>query len=242
MNTLGKRTGALHEALARETDEESFKPEIITNKDWQQWSTQIKDSLKIALKWLKKNRQKISERLQPQLDKLLNSPEKVLNKLDSFLPEGSLKLTKTRHHGDLHLGQVLLVSNDFIFIDFEGEPARPLSERCQKHCPLRDVAGMMRSFSYAAETARRNILKQDPEISEHFAIDTWEKSAKQTFLQGYREEASSCSSVPENESDFNKILSLFMLEKALYELEYEKNNRPEWIEIPIAGLFECFRI
>jgi maltose alpha-D-glucosyltransferase/alpha-amylase len=170
-------------------------------------------------------------------------PDLMVKKMRAMLPF-DIALLKTRHHGDLHLGQILLVANDFVMIDFEGEPARPLAERLAKHCPIRDVAGVVRSLSYAAETARRKVKQEKPEAYAVMSIYTreWEKAARARFLQGYLETVAGCPSVPENRDLFNRILSLFCLEKALYEFSYELNNRPEWLEIPVTGLMECLEL
>jgi maltose alpha-D-glucosyltransferase/alpha-amylase len=146
--------------------------------------------------------------------------------------------TKIRHHGDYHLGQVLIRDNDFVIIDFEGEPARPFNERRQKHSPLRDVAGMLRSFSYVAAAALERVPAEGPERERLAAFAAaWESVARRAFLTGYRDTVAASTLLP----DFDAaapLLRLFELEKALYELRYEIENRPTWIEIPLRGLAE----
>jgi maltokinase len=132
-----------------------------------------------------------------------------------------------RHHGDYHLGQVLWSGEDWLVIDFEGEPARSLPERRQKRSPLRDVAGMLRSFAYAASASE--ILKGAA------APEGWETRARELFLEGYFEHVEP-SLVPPGQEARNRLMAVFELEKAVYELRYELNNRPAWVGIPVAGI------
>jgi maltose alpha-D-glucosyltransferase/alpha-amylase len=242
MNTLGQRIGKMHEILAQETDDPAFSPEEISDREWSDRASKITISLQDAIKVLEKKLPELPQHISERVQHLLDNEEKAIKKVQSLLPE-KVKLYKTRLHGDLHLGQILLVANDFVIIDFEGEPARPLKERCQKHSPMRDVAGMLRSFSYAAEAARRRVQKDDPENAEKFAQYSreWESAVKESFLDGYRQVASESLSVPKADNVFKQVVALLSLEKALYELEYEKNNRPDWIDIPIAGLLDCLK-
>jgi maltose alpha-D-glucosyltransferase/alpha-amylase len=144
---------------------------------------------------------------------------------------------KARHHGDFHLGQVLLAQNDFIIIDFEGEPTRPIEQRREKHSPLRDVAGMLRSFDYAARIALFSLdSKHERETGALDKLaEEWRQKTEQTYLKCYAERIDN----PALYGDWERsrgLLDLFLLEKALYELRYELSHRPEWVEIPIRGL------
>jgi trehalose synthase-fused probable maltokinase len=132
-----------------------------------------------------------------------------------------------RHHGDFHLGQTLYSEDDWVILDFEGEPARSLPERRRKRSPLRDVAGMLRSFAYAVSAVE--ILRGTP------APDGWEDRARDEFLTGYLETVDA-TLLPVGESAVERLLTVFELEKAVYELRYELNNRPDWIHIPVAGI------
>jgi trehalose synthase-fused probable maltokinase len=131
-----------------------------------------------------------------------------------------------RHHGDFHLGQTLWAGDDWVILDFEGEPARSLPERRRKRSPLRDVAGMLRSFAYVASAAPILRGVEPPE--------GWEARAREEFLTGYRETIEP-TLVPSG-SSMDKLLAVFELEKAVYELRYELNNRPDWVKIPVAGI------
>jgi maltose alpha-D-glucosyltransferase/alpha-amylase len=152
----------------------------------------------------------------------------------AVLPRGTV--LKTRHHGDFHLGQVLLHENDFVIIDFEGEPERPLAERRDKHSPLRDVAGMLRSFDYAQWSALRASAKSAEDYGKLLPLATaWQAEARRAFLAAYTAAASD-SGLYASFEDVAGLLRLFELQKALYELRYEINNRPEWIHVPLAGI------
>jgi trehalose synthase-fused probable maltokinase len=132
-----------------------------------------------------------------------------------------------RHHGDFHLGQVIWTGQDWVIIDFEGEPARSLHERRRKRSPLRDVAGMLRSFSYVAAAGEILGTRKMPE--------DWESRARAAFLEGYFRDVDPALLPPGQEST-HKLLSVFELEKAVYELNYEINNRPDWVGIPVASI------
>ena len=132
-----------------------------------------------------------------------------------------------RTHGDLHLGQTMLTDRGWVILDFEGEPARPLPERRLKRSPLRDVAGMLRSFSYAAAGSRILRGVEPPE--------GWEAAARAAYLEGYRERVDRAL-LPPGQDAIDRLLAVFELEKAVYELRYELNNRPDWVGIPVAGI------
>jgi len=133
---------------------------------------------------------------------------------------------RIRIHGDYHLGQVLRVPDDFVILDFEGEPSKTLAERRTKHSPLKDVAGMLRSFSYASYTA----------LSDEAQRAAWEQSVSAAFLAAYKQQAGVAPFLPADPHDFNTILEAYVVDKAFYELNYERNNRPAWVHIPLAAI------
>jgi len=143
---------------------------------------------------------------------------------------------KTRYHGDYHLGQVLLSKNDFVIIDFEGEPTRPVAERRAKQSPLRDVAGMLRSFNYARWTAWRHAVQSNEDTGrvEPLVAD-WERQVRREFLEAY-DVASGGSGLYASFEAARGLLDLFEMEKALYEVRYELANRPGWVGIPLQGI------
>jgi trehalose synthase-fused probable maltokinase len=132
-----------------------------------------------------------------------------------------------RTHGDYHLGQTLWRANDWVILDFEGEPARTLVERRRKRSPLRDVAGMLRSFAYASTAAE---LTRGAEVP-----DDWEERARERFLESYLETVDQAL-LPPGEAAIERLLAVFELEKAVYELRYELDNRPDWVGIPVTGI------
>jgi maltose alpha-D-glucosyltransferase/alpha-amylase len=145
----------------------------------------------------------------------------------------------TRIHGDYHLGQVLYTGSDFVIIDFEGEPVRPIAERLAKRSPLQDVAGMLRSFHYAAFTQLFGPQEQGslpPKDLQRGWAETWYSAVSFRFLKSYFSRASAGSFLPPTRQERASSLQIYLLEKALYELGYELNNRPEWVAIPLAGI------
>jgi maltose alpha-D-glucosyltransferase/alpha-amylase len=151
------------------------------------------------------------------------------------VPDGLMGL---RVHGDYHLGQVLWDEGDFFILDFEGEPARPLVERRAHQSPLKDVAGMMRSFSYAAYARLAVWQSRQPEDSARLAgwARFWEASVSTLFFRSYQASVGAAAFIPQTPASVEALLRLFLIEKAVYELRYELNNRPAWVHIPLAGL------
>jgi maltose alpha-D-glucosyltransferase / alpha-amylase len=146
----------------------------------------------------------------------------------------------TRIHGDYHLGQVLFTGSDFVIIDFEGEPARSLAERRKKRSPLQDVAGMLRSFHYAAYAPllQNAEMKTSPEEMQFLGAwaQYWQKWVSATFLKTYLEVAGNAIFIPKVEEELALLLDVYLLDKAIYELGYELNNRPTWVRIPLDGI------
>jgi maltose alpha-D-glucosyltransferase/alpha-amylase len=156
--------------------------------------------------------------------------------------EHPLSAVKTRIHGDLHLGQVLSRGDDFVIIDFEGEPTRPLDERRAKTSPLRDVTAMARSFDYAAEAVLREVaaVPERRRALEPWAL-LWTREVTAAYLNAYLATVSAASFLPKRAEDLELLLTFHELEKVIYELAYEINNRPDWIEIPLRGLARLAR-
>jgi maltose alpha-D-glucosyltransferase/alpha-amylase len=148
--------------------------------------------------------------------------------------ENRIHAVRIRHHGDYHLGQVLYTGEDFVIIDFEGEPARPLDERRMKRAAMRDVAGMIRSFQYAAYSAIRNRAGV-PETADAWA-GFWTAWVSRAFAEAYFGSAAGRPFLPDDESERKLLFDVFVLEKALYEVAYELNNRPDWVGIPLRGI------
>jgi maltose alpha-D-glucosyltransferase / alpha-amylase len=235
--TLGQRTAELHLALAAPSDDPSFAPEPMTDEDFEAVLLEFRQHASHVLDVLK-------ERVSYLPDEVVEIAAAVLSRrrriLDHFgaLKSNGFRTLRTRIHGDYHLGQVLRVKTDFIVLDFEGEPARPLAYRRAKQCPLKDVAGMLRSFSYAAYSSLINYAARHPEDTTRLEpwAQLWERSASAAFLRAYRETAQGAKFLPEEGIEFQKLLDVFLLDKALYEVLYELNARPAWVRIPLMGI------
>lgn len=151
---------------------------------------------------------------------------------------------KTRVHGDYHLGQVLRTGEDFVILDFEGEPAKPLGVRLEKQSPAKDVVGMLRSFDYAAFAALFAFAKDRPDRLERLGpwARLWQVWTSAAFLREYLAVASGAPFLPADPADFALLLEAFTLDKALYELLYELNNRPDWVGIPLRGVLRLIEV
>ena len=231
---LGRRSAELHVALASDRDDPAFSPEPITAFYQRSIYQTMRQTTVQNFRLLRNMRQQI-----PELVQVLDLEQEILRRLSQIL---GLKTTaeRIRIHGDYHLGQVLYTGKDFVIIDFEGEPARPLSERRIKRSPLQDVAGMLRSMHYAAYSAMYGRLggiagEQDPSVLEHWAR-FWYLWAASSFLGAYLQVAEGSAFLAGSDADTKTLLDAFLLGKAVYELGYEANNRPEWTKIPIQGV------
>ena len=236
MSKLGQRTGELHRALCITTNDAAFDPEPVDKDDLQQWITRLNSELTETLRLLR-SAKTADETARQLIEQVIARAEEVRPRINALLP-GQLTAFKTRHHGDYHLGQVLVAQNDVVITDFEGEPARPLVERRAKHTALRDVAGMLRSLSYAAHVALRAVTAERPEdvkIAEPFAQE-WEQRAAQIFLSSYVVAVGDCGVYPPEPGAGPALINFMALEKALYEVRYELNNRPDWVHIPLVGV------
>ncbi|HEV8603554.1 MAG TPA: phosphotransferase [Gaiellaceae bacterium] len=213
---LGEVTGDLHSALASDSLNADFAPEEASPESIPLLAATIDHEIESIFLELPK-----TDAVAPIADR----GEELRDRLRNIYVSGVGKII--RHHGDYHLGQVLWSGADWIVLDFEGEPARSLSERRRKRSPLRDVAGMLRSFANAAAAARIN---QGVDVPED-----WEQRACDTFLEGYYERVDR-KLLPLGRDNTEKLLAVFELEKAVYELRYELNSRPDWVPIPVSGI------
>jgi maltose alpha-D-glucosyltransferase/alpha-amylase len=235
IQTLGVRTAELHAAFAKQTGDRAFDPEPARNEDYTEWRERLHQDAVATFDLLGRRIDQLPTSVAAEARRLLERREQMLERI-AALPVPTGRALKTRHHGDYHLGQVLISKNDFIITDFEGEPARTLEERRRKHTPLRDVAGMLRSFSYAAGSAlARSVESPEDEAKLGPLAADWETQARNAFLTAYDETARPAG-IYATERDFQALLATFELEKALYELRYELNNRPDWVRWPLAGI------
>jgi len=233
---LGQRTGELHLALASDPDDRAFSPEPFNALSQRSVYQNMRASLRKAFALLQKKLPDLSEGFREEAKEVLAAEQKILAQEQRILDQRSAA-SKIRIHGDYHLGQALYTGKDFVILDFEGEPARPLSERKLKRSALRDVAGMMRSFQYAAYSAlwQPAMRPEDIPFLERWA-DLWYRQMSSVFLQSYLKTTRGASFIPPRESDLEVLLQAYLLDKAVYEVGYELNNRPAWVVIPIRGI------
>jgi maltose alpha-D-glucosyltransferase / alpha-amylase len=237
---LGRRTGELHRALASRSDIAAFAPEPFTPHYQRGLYQSIRSQISRTFQSVKRRAKEV-----PELAELL-AGEKQLQEQIRPLVDEKISVARIRTHGDFHLGQVLRSGNDFVIIDFEGEPARPISERRLKRSALRDVAGMLRSYDYAASTvlfgqAPGSVIRPEDAPALELAARYWVQHVSATFLRGYLEASEGSAHLPKTREEIAILLRAHLIEKALYEINYEIANRPEWVRIPLRGLLDLMK-
>jgi len=235
---LGIRTAQMHRALAENAgDDPDFRPEPIGREDLAAWRGELENAADDMLSALRHYRPSLSGRTGDLADQLLAAPDGLLPLIHALTP-AEIVAQKTRCHGDFHLGQVMVVQNDFFITGFEGSPALPLNARRRKSSPLRDVAAMMRSFDYAAGAALRQLAESRPAAEPRMVAlgDAWRQRAVDGFRAAYRKSMRGCASYPESKKQVREMTAFFTLERAVHELSYELANRPAWVEIPLQGI------
>ena len=236
--TLGRRTAEMHLALGSDTTNPGFIPEPLVLEDLERVTSESLLQARQALQLLASRRPDLADDVGAAADQLLRSGDTLLERIRSG-PRREFVASKIRVHGDYHLGQVLLCEGDFYILDFEGEPARPLPERRRKQSPLKDVAGMIRSFSYAAYAglfAHTSSRRSELARLEGWAR-VWQLCVSWAFLGAYFTAVDGALFVPARPGR-DALLEMFVLDKALYELNYELNNRPDWARIPLGGILD----
>ena len=220
---LGEVTASLHVALSRDELDPEIAPEPIEKSDLEGWAASARASLHALL-----------DDGVTELQDLAPTIEERIATLTEVTDPG----LKTRAHADYHLGQVLLTGRGWMILDFEGEPARTLEERRAKTSPLRDVAGMLRSFNYAATAAMFERAEADSEEWRRLQpwAETWETLARERFIHGYLTRSHEGRFVPRDRDELMVMLDVFEIDKALYEVGYERGHRPDWLRIPLRGI------
>jgi maltose alpha-D-glucosyltransferase/alpha-amylase len=239
---LGERTADLHVALAGIEDMPTFAPEPFTRLYQRSLYQSMRSQARTTLELLRNQRRKLEGPSAELADALLQRESDVLAQFSRLL-QMKIDAQRIRCHGDYHLGQTLFTGKDWVIIDFEGEPERPVSERRIKASPLRDVAGMIRSLHYVSNAA---ILGQAPTIllshSSKFTTEQWARFwyvwTAASFLRAYREGAKAAGFLPPDDIQLRTLLEAYLMEKSLYELRYELNNRPDWVRIPLEGILQ----
>jgi trehalose synthase-fused probable maltokinase len=230
---LARRVAEMHRALASRDDLPNFRPEPLGRDERAVLAKAAVASLRRVAASLAARRASLAAEAAAAADELVAREEKLEERVGRFVDLAG-DVRKARVHGDLHLGQVLFTGDDFMIIDFEGEPARPLAERKAKRSPMADVAGMLRSLHYAAVAALRS--RSAPTPAQRDRAEAWHAGATEAFLDAYFACAGSAALVPDDPDARSVVLDFYLLEKCLYEVQYELDNRPDWVAIPILGL------
>jgi maltose alpha-D-glucosyltransferase/alpha-amylase len=236
MGHVGKRLAEMQLALASRSDLPDFAPEPIGDDDLQAWITQTLERARHVFAQLPRYKAHFSEADQSLADTLAAQADRLPAQLQALLPRG-ITAMKIRHHGDFHLGQMLMVKDDVYIIDFEGEPRRSMAERRQKAPAARDLAGLIRSIDYsvtaALDRAMRNTPDDDGKIGR--ALHNWRARSVEGVLSAYRAAITDPRLWPAESPAAERLLDFFLLEKAFYEIEYEMAYRPDWVRVPLAG-------
>jgi maltose alpha-D-glucosyltransferase/alpha-amylase len=239
---LGKRTAEMHLALVSEDVDPAFAPEPFTDFYRNGLHHGMIAQVARAIQLLKKREKTLPPEAQDDAKRVLES-EQELRRRFAPIRERRISAMRIRHHGDYHLGQVLYTGKDFLIIDFEGEPLRPLSERRIKRGALRDAAGMLRSFQYAAYAVLFGkvagvVPRPEDAVALEAWADFWTRWVSAVFLQEYLSTAGSARFLPKSDSEIRVLMNAYLLEKSLYEVTYELNNRPDWVRIPLRGIVQ----
>jgi maltose alpha-D-glucosyltransferase/alpha-amylase len=237
---LGRRTAEFHLALDSSPTDPAFAREPFTPEVREALESSLHDLAVRNFDLLRLRFEQLPQPLRESVAKVLDLEHDVLLAVHAGL-ENDIRSLRIRIHGDYHLGQVLFTGSDFFIIDFEGEPARPVSERRAKRSPLQDVAGMLRSFHYAARSALRSAQERlrtstSLDAKPKILAKRWQALATHQFLESYRKAAAGAPFLPADPNEFDGLLRVHLLEKAIYELGYELNNRPDWLAIPLEGI------
>ncbi len=234
---LGKRTAEFHLALSTETEDINFTPEPFSVPYQRSLYQSMQSDSKRIFVLLRKKAKNIPDDQKELANEILNLEKAITGRYKGLLQK-NIQAMKIRIHGNYHLQQVLYTGNDFVIIDFEGDPLRALGERRLKRSPLRDIAEMIRSFHYAVHAVLLQYASMRSEDNPVLApwMDLWYRHVAGTFLRSYLETVSGTPLVPRDKSDFETMLQVFLIERAVYELGYELNNRPEFVNIPLRGI------
>jgi maltose alpha-D-glucosyltransferase / alpha-amylase len=237
VSLLDRRTGEMHLALASAATEPDFAPEPFSILYQRSVYQSMRSLIRRIIPLLKKNLNKLENDIAAEAKSLVEAEAELLDFQKRILGK-KISASKIRIHGDYHLGQVLFTGKDFAIIDFEGEPTRAPSERRLKRSPFRDVAGMIRSFHYAAYSAllkRGNVRQEDIPALEQW-IEPWYQIVSGNFLDEYLKTVGHAAFIPAEREEREILLQTLLLDKAIYELSYELNNRLDWVMIPIRGI------
>jgi maltose alpha-D-glucosyltransferase/alpha-amylase len=237
---LGRRTAQMHLALASDDSDDAFAPEPFTAVDRRSLNHGTRSLLRRSLR----SAQSMPAR-SACVDELLSREKEIFARLEAAMKIPT-KVSKIRCHGDYHLGQVLWTGKDWVIIDFEGEPARPISARRLKRPALVDVAGMIRSFHYASKVVgtrtNRDLTLAGGRADTDTLLASWYRAISGAFLRSYLEAAGDAPFLPADREQLVALLDFLVLEKAIYEIGYEANNRPDWVDVPAHGVLDLLEV
>jgi len=241
VRVLAERTAELHLVLASDTEDEAFKPEPFTPHYMRGLYQSMRNLTRQNFHALNRQFKNLSAEDAVLAQKVLSQEQEILHRFRAIY-EKRYNAMRIRHHGDFHLGQVLNTGNDFLIIDFEGEPLRSIGERRLKACPLRDVAGMIRSLHYASQAALAKYIEQGLSNRQREGMAEWgrfwSRWISAIYYRSYRESMREATFLPSSDADFKMLTDVFLLRKAVYEVGYELASRPAWLKIPLQGILE----
>jgi maltose alpha-D-glucosyltransferase/alpha-amylase len=242
---LGERTAEFHLAMAANVENPAFAPEPFTPFYQRSLYQSMRNLTAKTFALLRKRVRTLPEALRDPGREVLEMEERILKRFQGIL-DRKITAMRIRVHGDYHLGQVLYTGKEFVLIDFEGEPARSLSDRRIKRSPVRDVAGMLRSFHYASHAPLTgqvggSVFRPGDVTSLEPWADCWNGWVASAFLHGYLAVAKEGSFLPRTREELASLLDAYLLEKAIYELGYELNNRPDWVKLPLMGILSLMK-
>jgi maltose alpha-D-glucosyltransferase/alpha-amylase len=236
MRQIGRRTAELHLAFATPTEDEAFAPEPISAEDTARWTEALLARARNVCGLIEHNMARLPEATAAMAHRLLRHRDAIAAHVEG-IAGATYDGLKTRHHGDFHLGQILIAKDDAYILDFEGEPRRSLDERRRKAPPARDVAGFIRSIDYAISAAmdREPNLSPEDRAALIGQIRIWGDRLTAAYWESYQAAMGDAAIWPADKEQISQLLDLFLLEKALYEIEYEITNRPAWVHIPLEA-------
>jgi maltose alpha-D-glucosyltransferase/alpha-amylase len=233
---LGQRTAEFHLALGREREDASFTAEAFTGLYRRSIYQSLRSSARTTFDLLRRRLSTLPEPIREEARAVLALEETILKQARAVM-DRKIPMSRFRIHGDYHLGQVLFTGKDFVIVDLEGEPAKSISERRFKRSPMRDLAGMIRSFEYAsAHAVRRGPTRPEDAPALFPWARLWQRWTSASFLRGYFDLAGDAFYLPKGQDNFEAMLDFYLLDKSIYELRYELNNRPDWVDIPLEGI------
>jgi maltose alpha-D-glucosyltransferase/alpha-amylase len=238
---LAVRTADLHRALAVSTGNPAFEPEPLDAARMGAWATEIVAETELTVAALERRRGELPADAAPLAAELAAESDRLRARLTQ-LGAAPVKALATRYHGDYHLGQALLTENDFVITDLEGEPAREFAERRRKGSPLKDVASMLRSFSYAKAVTLRNLAarRNDDFARAELVLEGWRREVDRIFRAAYAEAMAGCGAYPSDAAEAQRLLELAAVQRLLYEVRYELDHRPDWVAVPLQDLRSLF--